>query len=123
MIGYVTIGTNDFDNALAFYDALFESIGVKQLWKHGSMAAWARSREDTAFCLIAPYDGEAATAGNGVMVALKMQNSEQVDTLYARAIALGAKDEGEPGPRGDSGFYGAYFRDLEGNKLNAYIPG
>ncbi len=123
MIGYVTIGTNDFDDALAFYDALFESIGVQRLWKHGSMAAWARSREDVAFCLIEPYDGETAKAGNGVMVALKMEDSAQVDTLYARAIELGAKDEGEPGPRGENGFYGAYFRDLEGNKLNAYIPG
>ncbi len=70
-----------------------------------------------------PHDKNAATVGNGVMIALKVGSREQVDALHAKALTLGGTDEGQPGPRGEHGFYGAYFRDLDGNKLNAYIPG
>ena len=123
MIGYVTIGTNDFDRALQFYDDLFASVGTERLWKHGTMAAWGPSRDEPAFCITSPYDGNAASVGNGVMIALKVGSSDEVDALHAKALALGGTDEGAPGPRGKSGFYGGYFRDLDGNKLNAYIPG
>lgn len=123
MIGYVTIGTNDFERALQFYDALLATIGIQRLWKSGSMAAWGPSRQETALCLTTPHDGNAATVGNGVMIALKVGSREQVNALHSKGIELGGRDEGEPGPRGDSGFYGGYFRDLDGNKLNAYIPG
>jgi predicted lactoylglutathione lyase len=68
------------------------------------------------------FDGNAATVGNGVMVALRMDSTEKVDSLYRKAIELGAQDEGAPGPRGD-GFYAGYFRDPDGNKLNAYYMG
>lgn len=122
MIGYITIGTNDFERALRFYDELLKTIGVKRLWKHGSMAAWGRSREGTSLCIAIPHDGNEATIGNGSMIAVKVESKEQVDILYSKAIELGATDEGEPGPRGNGGFYGGYFRDLDGNKLNAYIP-
>lgn len=122
MIGYVTVGTNDFVAALQFYDSLFESVGVKRLWKHGTMAAWGLSRDTPALCIAAPFDGASATVGNGIMVALKMANREDVDTLHAKCIELGGSNEGDPGLRGEHGFYGGYFRDLDGNKLNAYIP-
>ena len=122
MIGYITIGTNNFELALGFYDDLLKTIGIARLWKHGSMAAWGRSRQETALCIAIPHDGNEASIGNGSMIALKMDSKEQVDMFYAKAIELGAIDEGGPGPRGDSGFYGGYFRDLDGNKLNAYIP-
>ncbi len=123
MIGYVTVGTNDFERALEFYDKLLATIGIKCLWKSDSMAAWGPSRQEAALCLTKPEDGNAATVGNGVMIALKVGNREQVNALHAKAVELGGRDEGKPGPRGDSGFYGGYFRDLDGNKLNAYIPG
>jgi len=123
MIGYVTLGTNNFDAAVEFYDRLLSSIGVQRLWKAGHMAAWGPSRQEPALCVTAPFDGAAATVGNGVMVALKMKSREQVDALHAKALALGAADEGAPGPGGPTGFYGGYFRDLDGNKLNAYVPG
>jgi len=123
MIGYVTIGTNNFERALEFYDELLDAVGIPRLWTAGSMAAWGRSRQEPAFCVTAPFDGNAATVGNGVMVALKMDNREQVATLHAKALALNGSDEGAPGSRGSTGFYGAYFRDLDGNKLNAYVPG
>ena len=122
MIGYVTLGTNDFERALAFYDSLFEAVGVKRLWSAGSMAAWGKNREAAALSITTPYNQESATAGNGVMVALRMETRDDVQALHAKALALGGADEGQPGPRGDHGFYGAYFRDLDGNKLNAYVP-
>lgn len=123
MIGYVTIGTNDFERAISFYDELLSTIEVKRLWKTESMAAWGPSRQETALCLAVPYDGNTGTVGNGVMIALKMNSREQVNALHARALELGGTDEGAPGPRGEHGFYGGYFRDLDGNKLNAYVPG
>ena len=122
MIGYVTVGTNDFSLALHYYDKLLATIGVKRIWKTNSMAAWGPSRQEAALCIAKPFDGNAATVGNGIMIALKVGNREQVDALHAKAIELGGCDEGKPGPRGNSGFYGGYFRDLDGNKLNAYIP-
>lgn len=123
MIGYVKIGTNNFDAAVEFYDALLASVGVERLWKHKNMAAWGRSRNEPALCVAKPYDGVIASVGNGVMVALKMSDRQQVDVLHAKCLGLGGADEGAPGPRRDHGFYGGYFRDLDGNKLNAYVPG
>jgi len=122
MIGYVTVGTNNFESALQFYDSLLASVGVKRLWKHGNMAAWGRSRIEPALCIACPHDGDPASVGNGVMVALKMASRGQVDILHAKCIELGGSNEGNPGPRGEHGFYGGYFRDLDGNKLNAYVP-
>lgn len=111
MVGYITIGTNDFDRALQFYDELLATIGIKRLWKTESMAAWGPSRRETALCLAIPYDGNSASVGNGVMVALKMESREQVHTLHACAIKLGGCDEGRPGTRGEHGFYGGYSRE------------
>ncbi|MCO4747036.1 MAG: VOC family protein [Proteobacteria bacterium] len=122
MVGYVTVGTNDFQRALAFYDALFAEVGVQRLWSHGGMAAWGRSREAVAFCVAEPHNGQAASVGNGCMVALRMSDRGQVQVLHAKALELGGLDEGLPGPRGTHGFYGAYFRDLDGNKINAHVP-
>ncbi len=122
MIGYVTIGTNNLKEALNFYDALMPLLGEKRLWTTESMAAWGSSRSTPAFCITTPHDGNAASIGNGVMIALKVESPEQVDAVHAKAIELGGKDEGVPGPRGSNGFYGGYFRDLDGNKLNAYVP-
>ncbi|WP_299083960.1 VOC family protein [uncultured Ruegeria sp.] len=122
MIGYMTIGTNDLDRAIAFYDALLATIGIQRLWQHGGMAAWGPSRAETALCLARPFDGLKASIGNGVMVALKVDCAKQVDALHAKGIALGGKNEGDPGPRDEHGAYVGYFRDLDGNKLNAYVP-
>lgn len=123
MIGYITIGTNEFERAILFYDELLATIGITRLWRHESTAAWGASRQQAALCVTTPFDGKAATVGNGAMIALKVANRKQVKLPHAKAIELGAENEGEPGPRGDHGFYGGYFRDLDGNKLNAYIPG
>lgn len=124
MIGYVTIGTNDLPRAAAYYDALFESIGVGRFMEEENyFIAWAPAPDAPAVSITVPFNKEPATVGNGVMVALFMETPEKVDALYNKAIELGGTDEGKPGFRpenNDKGFYGGYFRDLDGNKLNAF---
>jgi len=123
VVGYVTVGTNDFEKAQAFYDALLGELGAKRLMELPGFIVWARPGSVVgALALTKPYDGKPATVGNGVMVALAAESREQVDAIHARALALGASDEGAPGPRGES-FYAGYFRDLDGHKLNAYFMG
>ena len=119
MIGYVTLGTNDLPRAAAFYDALLGELGAKRIMDYDTFIAWGTSMQSPSLGLIKPYDGKAATVGNGGMVALAMKDPATVDRIYAKAIALGAKDEGPAGPRGES-FYAGYFRDPDGNKLNAF---
>ena len=119
MIGYVTLGTNDIERAAAFYDALLGEIGAKRFMETDKFIAWAVSPKQPALSVTLPHDGKEATVGNGVMIALALPSPEQVDALYNKAIELGAADEGPAGPRG-TGFYAGYFRDLDGNKLNAF---
>ncbi len=119
MIGYVTVGTNDLPRAAAFYDALLATIGAKRFMESERFVAWAVSPTQPSLGVILPYDKQAATVGNGTMVALAVDSKDKVDAVYAKAIALGARDEGPAGPRGE-GFYAGYFRDLDGNKLNVF---
>ena len=123
MIGYVTLGTNDIEKAAAFYDALLGEIGAGRFMEAETFIAWAVSPGAPAVSVIKPFDGNPATVGNGVMVALAMDSHEKVDALHKKALELGAQDEGAPGPRGDGSFYAAYFRDPDGNKLNAFCMG
>ena len=120
MIGYVTLGTNDFDRAAKFYDDLLAEIGAKRVMEAETFIAWGTSPAAPAVSIIKPFDGNQATVGNGVMVALAVDSPEKVQRLHAKALSLGGKDEGAPGPRGDGGFYAGYFRDVDGNKLNAF---
>ena len=122
MIGYVTLGTNDLARAGRFYDALLAELGGKRAMEMESFVAWSAAPGSPMVSVIKPFDGKPATVGNGVMVALAASSKAQVDALHRKALSLGAKDEGAPGPRGD-GFYAAYFRDLDGNKLNAFCMG
>lgn len=127
MIGYALVGTNDLPKALAFFDALFDSVGVKRLWDMGDRgASWGSSWGKPSLGVCTPYDGQPATAGNGTMVALVVDSRAKVDAMHARALALGGRDEGAPGVRGEEGdnaFYGAYFRDLDGNKFCVFRMG
>ena len=122
MIGYVTVGTNDLARAAAFYDALLGELGAKRAMEMETFIAWATAPNTPMVSVIKPFDGKPATVGNGVMVALMVDSKAKVDALHKKALALGGKDEGAPGPRGD-GFYAGYFRDLDGNKLNAFFLG
>ena len=120
-LGYVTLGTNDLEKAAAFYDELLGSIGHTRIFQdENGFIAWGTSLEEPALAITPPFDGNPATVGNGVMAAINMDSKEAVDAFYAKAIELGATDEGAPGQRIE-GFYAGYFRDLDGNKLNAFI--
>ncbi len=119
MIGYVTLGTNDLEKAAGFYDELLELIGAGRFMEEESFVAWATSPTTPGLSVTRPYDGNPATVGNGVMVALLVKSPEQVNALHSKALELGGTDEGAPGARG-GGFYAGYFRDLDGNKLNAF---
>ncbi len=122
-LGYVTLGTNDLEKAAAFYDALLGSIGhTRQFQDENGFIAWGTSLDEPALAITPPFDGNPATVGNGVMAAMNMDSKEQVDAFYAKAIELGATDEGPPGQRIE-GFYAGYFRDPDGNKLNAFVFG
>jgi predicted lactoylglutathione lyase len=122
MIGYVTLGTNDMARAARFYDALLAELGAKRAMDSESFIAWATGPGQPMVSIIKPFDKNPATVGNGVMVALAASGKAQVDALHRKALELGGKDEGAPGPRG-GGFYAGYFRDLDGNKLNAFCMG
>lgn len=121
MIGYVTVGTNDIEKASAYYDSLLAGIGASRSMDMDTFKVWSNGGE-AAFSITMPFNQEAATVGNGVMVAIALDSPAAVDKMHAKAIELGGTDEGVPGPRGgdDSGFYAGYFRDLDGNKLNFF---
>ena len=122
MIGYVTLGTNDLARAADFYDQLLAEVGARRLWDIGRGIAWGTADDRPTLALMKPFDGAPATVGNGVMVGLAVASLEQVGRVHARALELGGRDEGAAGPRG-GGFYGAYFRDLDGNKLTVFCLG
>jgi len=116
MIGYVTVGTNDLDRAAKYYDRLFALIGAGRFMEEDTFIAWASSADAAGFAVTRPNDGNPATVGNGMMVALAVDSKEKVHEVYDKAIEMGSADEGPAGPRSDD-FYAGYFRDLDGNKL------
>jgi len=120
MIGYVTLGTNDLARAAVFYDALAAELDTPRMMDFDGFIAWGKPGGAAGIGLTKPFDGNPATVGNGVMIALEAKDKEQVDRLYELALAHGGTCEGPPGPRGES-FYAGYFRDPDGNKLNAFI--
>jgi catechol 2,3-dioxygenase-like lactoylglutathione lyase family enzyme len=117
-IGYSTVGSNRLEEAKAFYDALLGSIGMKPRFEHPS-GGRLYSGEAGLFGVLGPYDGKAATVGNGSMVGFSFDSTAEVDAFHAKALQLGGTDEGAPGERAP-GAYFAYFRDLDGNKFCAF---
>jgi catechol 2,3-dioxygenase-like lactoylglutathione lyase family enzyme len=117
MINYLMVGTNRFDEAVKFYDALMAEMGAAQVYVTERNAGWGWGIGTTLFIVTTPYDREQATVGNGSMVAFDVETPERVDTLHARVLALGGTSEGDPGPRGEH-LYVGYCRDLDGNKFN-----
>lgn len=118
-VGYTTLGTNDLAKACNFYDQLMGSVDLVRIWDDGKLVVWGVSLEEAAVGVTTPFDESTASVGNGVMVAMQAENEAQVQAFYNKAMELGATDEGAPGQRIDN-FYAAYFRDLDGNKLNAF---
>ena len=122
MVSYVTLGTNDFERAAKFYDALLADVGAKRMMENDRIILWG-SPGAALLAVCKPFNGETASVGNGVMVALAASSPEQVSAIYKKALELGGTDEGAPGSRGDGGMTVGYFRDLDGNKLNAIHMG
>ena len=125
MIGYVTIGSNNIDAAKPFYAALLAELGGKMLFADEKYTFFGTGWDAPTIALCTPFDGNPHMTGNGAMVALNAANRATVDTVHAQALELGGTCEGPPGPRGpvERGFYGAYFRDLDGNKLCVFCMG
>ena len=120
MIGYVTLGTNDLARGARFYDAIAAELGVRRMMETDRYIAWGKPGGGAGIGLTLPFDGRPATVGNGVMVAFEARDRAQVERIHQLALSLGGQDEGAPGLRGE-GFYAAYFRDLDGNKFNAFV--
>ena len=134
MFTYVSLGTNDLDRATRFYDAVLEPLGLKRCDTWGEpnwddWVGWGRYEKggahELALWVCRPYDGAAASAGNGTMVALRASSWAAVDNFHAAALAHGGSSEGAAGLRPQYGadFYGAYVRDPDGNKLAAVCRG
>jgi catechol 2,3-dioxygenase-like lactoylglutathione lyase family enzyme len=130
MIGYVTLGSDDMPRARAYYDELLGTIGAKRIMEFGDelggFTLWGTGFDKPGIAVTNPYNRQPAVAGNGNMTAIALDSRAKVDALHAKAVELGGTCEGPPGLRGDEGpqaFYGAYFRDLDGNKLAAFRIG
>lgn len=119
MIGYVTLGTNNLGRSAKFYDVIAQEMGIGRFMEDVDRVGWGTPGSGALLVLMRPFDGKPATVGNGVMAALAVKDNAQVDRLHALALELGGTDEGAPGYR--RGFYIAYFRDLDGNKLNFIV--
>lgn len=117
MINYVMIGTNRFEQAVAFYDALLTQMGATRVDGTERYVGWGWGIGTPLFIVNRPYDQRPATTGNGSMVAFDLETPEQVDAMHAKVLALGGTSEGDPGPRGEH-LYAGYWRDLDGNKFN-----
>lgn len=116
MLAYQLFGTNDLPRAIAYYEKLLAPLGAKRVWEGERGVAWGSGEHSPGFGVCKPFDGRPATWGNGTMAALAIPERAMVDQLHALAMSLGSLDEGAPGERGP-GFYAAYVRDLDGNKL------
>lgn len=120
MIGYVTLGTNDRTRSAAFYDAVCGELGVSRMMETEEYIGWGVPGGGAGIGLTRPFDGNPASVGNGVMVALEAADEAQVRRVHEVALANGGTCEGPPGER-FPGFYAAYFRDPDGNKLNVHV--
>jgi len=119
IISHLSVGTNDFERAVAFYDKVLSTLGCKQIMKYPGAVAYGR--EYPEFWVQTPIDGKLATVGNGFHVGFVANSKDLVHTFHEAALAAGGTNDGDPGPRPDYGesYYGCFIRDLDGNKIEA----
>lgn len=119
ILSHISLGTNRFEKAAAFYDQVLAPLGCQRIMAHPGAIAWGR--EYPEFWLQTPIDGAPATVGNGTHVGFFANDRAAVDAFHRAALAAGASDEGAPGPRADYGeaYYGCFVRDLDGHKIEA----
>jgi catechol 2,3-dioxygenase-like lactoylglutathione lyase family enzyme len=121
MIGYATLGVSDLQRSAAFYDAVLGELDATRCRDQPNLIGWRFPSGGSELYILSPYNGEVAHPGNGPMLALLAASPNACRAVYKKAIALGATDEGRPGPRDYSpNFYAAYFRDIDGNKFNVF---
>ena len=119
IISHISIGTNNFDRAVIFYDKVLSTLGCKQLMMHPGAVAYGK--EFPEFWVQTPFNGEPATTGNGSHIGFIANTKEAVHAFHEAALSEGGKDDGAPGPGPDYGdaYYGCFIRDLDGNKIEA----
>lgn len=121
MLTAICLGTNNLNQAGNFYQTVLATIDMLRVVEDEIEIGFACPDKPPSFWVLKPYDGKSATFGNGTQVIFKAANKDQVQAFHLAAIALGGKDEGAPGPRDyQKGYYGAYCRDLDGNKLHVF---
>ncbi|QYO78209.1 VOC family protein [Devosia salina] len=124
MFSHITVGSNDLVRAGQFYDAVLTPLGLRRrpVEPDGGPEAlcWVGGVPYPRFYVYAPFDGQAATPGNGAMLAFIAPSRAAVDAAYAAGMAAGGRDEGAPGLRSRYApdYYGAYLRDPDGNKVH-----
>jgi len=119
IISHISIGTNNFNRAVTFYDNVLSTLGCKQLMKYPGAVAYGK--EFPEFWVQMPINGEPATIGNGSHIGFIASTKEAVHAFHEAALIEGGTDDGAPGPRPDYGdaYYGCFIRDLDGNKIEA----
>jgi catechol 2,3-dioxygenase-like lactoylglutathione lyase family enzyme len=119
ILSHASIGTNDFDRAVRFYDAVLPTLGCRRIMQHPGAAAWGKAFPE--FWVQTPIDGKPASVGNGTHIGFVAPDKDAVHAFHAAALKAGAKDEGAPGPRPDYGepYYGCFVRDPDGHKIEA----
>ncbi len=124
MLSGVCFGCRDLTTAGKFYDAVLATLGMQRLFENALEIGYGQPNQTLSFWVLLPYNKQAATHGNGTQVMFQATSTAAVDAFYKTALNLGGSDEGQPGPRDyKPGYYGAYVRDLDGNKCHVfYLP-
>jgi catechol 2,3-dioxygenase-like lactoylglutathione lyase family enzyme len=119
LISHMSIGTNDFDRAVAFYDKVLATLGCRRILEHPGAVSWGKAFPE--FWVQTPIDGRKAEVGNGTHFGFFASNRDEVNAFHEAALAAGATDDGAPGPRPMYGepYYGCFVRDLDGHKIEA----
>ncbi|WP_444916896.1 VOC family protein [Microbulbifer sp. JMSA003] len=120
MISHITLGTNNLPRAGLFYCKILAPIAAEEVYHSDTVIFWQFKGSSTKLAVTAPYDEKPASIGNGTMLALNVGSIDKVDKIFSVALGLGGTSEGDPGYRNSESFYGAYFRDLDGNKIAVF---
>ena len=121
MLVSACLGANNLEQAGAFYDKVFACIGMFRTIEVKGEIGFGHQAGISSVWVLTPFDGNAASHGNGSQLIFQTDNTSKVDDFYHTALANGGQDEGAPGPRNyREGYYGAYCRDLDGNKLHVF---
>lgn len=119
ILSHISLGTNDFARAVAFYDKVLPTLGCKRIMEHPGAVAYGR--EYPEFWVQTPIDGRPASVGNGTHFGFFAPSKEAVLAFFEAALDAGAQGDGAPGPRPEYGapYYGCFVRDLDGHKIEA----